>query len=137
MTSTKLCRHCCRKNASRPRGLCWCCYYQPGVLALYPSTSKYQPRTYGEKSELIAPVPKGDPDYRKQRCVACSTKLCVDEPEAYCQDCVAVKRVLSLIHPTGSQRSLWGPKQWAEHEVRIQAHAARVLRECRQAEAVA
>ena len=36
-----LCRHCLRANVNRPRGLCWCCYYAPGVRALYPSTSRY------------------------------------------------------------------------------------------------
>jgi hypothetical protein len=36
-----LCRHCGRPRVSRPRGLCWSCYYSPGVRPLYPSTSKY------------------------------------------------------------------------------------------------
>lgn len=30
-----LCRHCCRIRPSRPRGLCWSCYYRPGVRGLY------------------------------------------------------------------------------------------------------
>lgn len=29
---------------NRPRGLCWSCYYRPGVRDLYPSTSKYARR---------------------------------------------------------------------------------------------
>lgn len=40
-----VCRHCSKKKANRPRGLCWTCYYTPGVLDLYPSTSKYAPKS--------------------------------------------------------------------------------------------
>jgi hypothetical protein len=39
-----LCRHCHAAPVSRPRGLCWSCYYAPGVRDLYPSTSKYARR---------------------------------------------------------------------------------------------
>jgi hypothetical protein len=39
-----LCRHCGRRLVSRPRGLCWTCYYTPGLRELYPSTSKYAQR---------------------------------------------------------------------------------------------
>jgi hypothetical protein len=39
-----LCRHCGRRRPNRPLGLCWGCYYTPGMRALYPSTSKYAPR---------------------------------------------------------------------------------------------
>lgn len=38
------CRHCNRRRPNRPRGLCWSCYYRPGVRDLYPSTSKHAPR---------------------------------------------------------------------------------------------
>ena len=31
-----LCRHCDRNRASRPRGLCWSCFYSPGVRERYP-----------------------------------------------------------------------------------------------------
>lgn len=40
----KLCRHCNTSEANRPRGLCWSCYYKPGVRQQYPSTSKYARR---------------------------------------------------------------------------------------------
>jgi hypothetical protein len=47
-----LCRHCQRTAANRPRGLCWSCYYTPGLRELYPSTSKFGRRGlddfYGE-----------------------------------------------------------------------------------------
>jgi hypothetical protein len=39
-----LCRHCQRVNSNRPRGLCWSCYYTPGVRERYPSTSKFARR---------------------------------------------------------------------------------------------
>jgi hypothetical protein len=35
------CRHCRKGNATRPRGLCWTCYYTPGLRDKYPSTSKF------------------------------------------------------------------------------------------------
>jgi hypothetical protein len=39
-----MCRHCGRTPANRPRGLCWTCYYTPGVRQQYPSTSKFARR---------------------------------------------------------------------------------------------
>ena len=42
-----LCRHCQKVKSNRPRGLCWSCYYSPGVRDLYPSTSKFARRGVG------------------------------------------------------------------------------------------
>lgn len=42
-----LCRHCRKSSVNRPRGLCWNCYYTPGVKDLYPSTSKYARKGIG------------------------------------------------------------------------------------------
>jgi hypothetical protein len=39
-----LCRHCQKVKSNRPRGLCWTCYYTPGVRDLFPSTSKFARR---------------------------------------------------------------------------------------------
>jgi hypothetical protein len=39
-----VCRHCGQGRATRPRGLCWTCYYTPGLRDRYPSTSKYGQR---------------------------------------------------------------------------------------------
>jgi hypothetical protein len=39
-----MCRHCQRVPSNRPRGLCWSCYYTPGVRERYPSTSKFARR---------------------------------------------------------------------------------------------
>src|SRR5205823_4268683 len=41
------CRHCLEAPVSRPRRLCWACYYTPGVRDLYPSTSKFGRRGDG------------------------------------------------------------------------------------------
>ena len=41
------CRHCRVGRISRPRGLCWHCYYSVGVRECYPSTSKYSRRGVG------------------------------------------------------------------------------------------
>src|SRR3989442_432221 len=42
-----MCRHCSKAPVSRPRRLCWSCYYKPGVRELYPSTSKFGRRGVG------------------------------------------------------------------------------------------
>ncbi len=39
-----LCRHCQKVKSNRPRGLCWSCYYTPGVREQFPSTSKFARR---------------------------------------------------------------------------------------------
>jgi hypothetical protein len=41
------CRHCHKANSSRPRGLCWACYYTPRIRDHYPSTSKFARRGVG------------------------------------------------------------------------------------------
>jgi hypothetical protein len=57
MSSTRpLCRHCNRKPPSRPRGLCWVCFYSPGVRDLYPSTSKFCRRGVTERLGIL-PLP--------------------------------------------------------------------------------
>jgi hypothetical protein len=41
------CQHCNELPVSRPRRLCWSCYYTPGVRERYPSTSKFGRRGIG------------------------------------------------------------------------------------------
>jgi hypothetical protein len=41
------CQHCNAAPISRPRRLCWACYYTSGVRDLYPSTSKFGRRGVG------------------------------------------------------------------------------------------
>jgi hypothetical protein len=50
-----LCRHCHKAPVNRPRGLCWSCYYTPGVRELYPSTSKFARRGVGNFNGKAAP----------------------------------------------------------------------------------
>lgn len=38
------CKHCGKSKVNRPRGLCWTCYYAPGVRNRYESGSKYARR---------------------------------------------------------------------------------------------
>ncbi|HLW65419.1 MAG TPA: hypothetical protein VKS79_08890 [Gemmataceae bacterium] len=52
-----LCRHCQKSKANRPRGLCWSCYYAPGVRELFPSTSKFARRGVANFCG-IAPLPE-------------------------------------------------------------------------------
>ena len=44
-----ICLHCsdASRPVNRPRGLCWTCYYTPGVKNMYPSTSKFAMRGHG------------------------------------------------------------------------------------------
>lgn len=51
-----ICQHCHHAPVSRPRGLCWSCYYSPGVRDLYPSTSKFGRRGPGNFNGC-APLP--------------------------------------------------------------------------------
>src|SRR2546423_7813948 len=51
------CRHCGRDRVNRPRGLCWTCYYTPGVRERYPSTSKFARRGVGNFCGA-APLPE-------------------------------------------------------------------------------
>ena len=36
-----ICRHCRAGSLTRPRRLCWSCYYRPDVRALYPPAVQY------------------------------------------------------------------------------------------------
>jgi hypothetical protein len=54
------CRHCGAKEATRPKGLCWGCYYDPAVKALYPTTSKYANKGIWagvNKESVVPPAP--------------------------------------------------------------------------------
>lgn len=54
-----LCRHCQKSSVNRPRGLCWSCYYTPGVREKYPSTSKFARRGVANFCGQAAPA--GEP----------------------------------------------------------------------------
>lgn len=53
-----LCRHCNAKPVSRPRGLCWNCFYTPGVKDLYPITSKHGIRGIGNGMAAVVLPPR-------------------------------------------------------------------------------
>ncbi len=63
-----LCRNCHKSKPNRPRGLCWSCYYAPGVRDRFPSTSKFARRGVGDyngKSPLppfATPALPGSPE---------------------------------------------------------------------------
>ncbi len=52
----KTCRHCGRDKVNRPRGLCWTCYYTPGVRDRYLSTSKFARRGVRDRCGRV-PLP--------------------------------------------------------------------------------
>ena len=52
-----ICKHCRKTKVNRPRGLCWTCYYTPGIKDQYPSTSKYARRGEGNISGAGSPAP--------------------------------------------------------------------------------
>lgn len=79
-----LCRHCNAKCASRPLGLCYACYYAPGVRELYPSTSKYCPKSDGRDKALRERKPNEAPC----RCLWCLKWRC-GEPLQLCGACQA------------------------------------------------
>jgi len=51
-----LCRHCHAAPISRPRRLCWSCYYTPGVRGRYPSASRFARQGLG-LSQHSRPLP--------------------------------------------------------------------------------
>lgn len=52
-----MCKHCTKAAVNRPRGLCWGCYYTPGLKEKYPSTSKYARRGRGGSKMGELPLP--------------------------------------------------------------------------------
>ena len=51
-----ICRQCQARKVARSRGLCFGCFYTPGVRDLYPVTSKYAPRKPQTEAELEAMI---------------------------------------------------------------------------------
>lgn len=50
------CRHCGKHAVTRPRGLCWGCYYRPGVREQYPSNNRFVLLFGDESSGLPEPT---------------------------------------------------------------------------------
>jgi hypothetical protein len=57
----KTCRHCGERKVSRPRGLCWNCYYAPGVRDRFAITSKYAPTRFTAEPPLDPAPTKEEP----------------------------------------------------------------------------
>jgi hypothetical protein len=54
------CRHCGRPRPYRPLGLCWHCYYTPGVRLLHPTESKnarHRAENQADEFHGLAPLP--------------------------------------------------------------------------------
>ena len=81
-----ICRNCTKCKVNRPRGLCWSCYYTPGVKELYPSTSKYARRGVGNFNGN-APLP------------AAATTAAPGTPEKLAVLELRAKLKQSLFHP--------------------------------------
>lgn len=101
--SFAICRHCHKCKVNRPRGLCWSCYYTPGVRELYPSTSKYARRGVGMAGNSALPehpvfVDPGSP-----------------EKEALMHE--RAKAGLSLFHPAEPRFSAEYQQDWTVPEV--------------------
>lgn len=55
--SRPMCRHCKQSFISRPRALCWNCFYDPEVRDLYPiSASKFNRRGVGNDVLRVTPA---------------------------------------------------------------------------------
>lgn len=48
--SVKLCRECGEYKVCRPRGLCWVCYYSPGVRETFVIESKFARKGVGVRN---------------------------------------------------------------------------------------
>lgn len=84
-----LCAHCKKSKVNRPRGLCWHCYYTPGVRLLYPSTSKYAKRS-PVPSVSASPLPKRPtrlPKGHPRRIVVMAARAMRGEATYHPQDC--------------------------------------------------
>ena len=81
-----ICRHCQKSKVNRPRGLCWSCYYRPGVRDQYPSTSKYARRGVGN--------------------------FCGNAPQPVCSTVAApgsAEKIAILAERAQNRQSLWHP----------------------------
>lgn len=85
VAKTPPCRHCGHALVTRPLGLCWRCYYVPGVRERYPSTSKYAKRLPKEPAVRKLPRKPGEPLYR---CLWCLKFRCA-APLRRCLKCQA------------------------------------------------
>ncbi len=91
-----ICRHCKKAKISRPRNLCWCCYYRPGIKDLYPSTSKHARRGVGNFAGKAATP--SEPTYARPG---------------------SAEKVAILAERASKHQSLWHPQDASINEERI------------------
>jgi hypothetical protein len=65
------CRHCGRESASRPRGLCWPCYYTPAIRVLYASQARYGLASGNRRAPLPAEPTTARPGSEEKIRVLC------------------------------------------------------------------
>lgn len=88
---SKICQHCKQGKVSRPRQLCWHCYYAPGVKELYYACP---PSECGAGRKKGTPRPCQDCGevrqiYGQERCKTCYTKA-RECTRIHCRLCQAV-----------------------------------------------
>lgn len=59
MKDVKVCVACGKPKVNRPRGMCWTCYYTPGLKEKFPSGSKYARRGVGNLTGEVPIDPQG------------------------------------------------------------------------------
>lgn len=75
-----VCLHCRTRTISRPRGLCWSCYYTPEIKAQY---AKEYADALHDDPDYREPRRRGEP---RHRCLWCGKWRCKG-PLEKCQDC--------------------------------------------------
>ncbi len=65
----------------------------------------------------------------QRQCVICKCERYEDELRGMCQDCAGTVELIRAAHGNWSGPQVEHPQYLAEHEARIVAHAARVVRE--------
>lgn len=107
-----LCVHCKESLRSRPRGLCWTCYYTPSIRALYPVTSKYH--QHGEAN-----------GYRNSRLPKCPTSARPGSEEKIMVMIARVQRGEGIFHPEDAHLAVKAqPRKGARHHDHVPQGAA-------------
>ena len=78
----KLCRACGHSKVNRARGLCWVCYYTPGMRDRFPSTSKYGRRGEGRligRRAVPLPIPTNALPGTPEKIAALATRAAAGE----------------------------------------------------------
>lgn len=101
VTMVQGCRHCGTGKINRPRGLCWNCYYAPGVREQYPSTSKYARHGIETNDEMRKPAsaPTSHPPGTKEKMAVMSERWANGEELYHPQDADMTKAVGAELRP--------------------------------------